>query len=119
MQSAIESGAHGFMSKSYEAHQIVEELELYLTGIMDFRNSAPIPTPETPSAPPPPVDLLAQSDFTKRERQIAELLKQGLSNKEISDKVFLSEGTVKNYMSQIFEKLEVTSRTQAVIKLNQ
>lgn len=117
VQSVVNSGANGFISKGYDSKQMMEELELYMNGIIDFRNNSPSPT-FTEAPKPPSIDPIDSFEFTKRELQIAEFLKQGLSNKEISESVYLSEGTVKNYMSQIFEKMQVTSRTQAVIKLN-
>ncbi len=55
--------------------------------------------------------------LTEREQQIAKMLLMGYSNKEISEKAFISEGTVRNYMSKLYEKLEVKNRTEAVIKL--
>lgn len=117
VQSVIDSGANGFISKAYDSKQMMEELELYMKGIIDFREENS-PSPLEAVQEPSIIDPMTTFEFTKRELQIAELLKQGLSNKEISESVYLSEGTVKNYMSQIFEKMQVTSRTQAVIKLN-
>jgi DNA-binding NarL/FixJ family response regulator len=43
------------------------------------------------------------------------LLAKGLSNSDIADNLFLTEGTVRNYTSEIFKKLSVTDRTQAVV----
>jgi DNA-binding NarL/FixJ family response regulator len=53
--------------------------------------------------------------FTERERDILTLLSQGLSNTEISEKLFLAEGTVRNYTSVLLKKLGVSDRTQAAI----
>ena len=50
------------------------------------------------------------------ERRMVELFLQGKSNREISETVFLAEGTVKNYVSKIMEKLHVESRTELAIK---
>jgi DNA-binding NarL/FixJ family response regulator len=55
------------------------------------------------------------SEFTAREQEIIRLLVQGASNKEIAETLFLSMGTVKNYISQIYSKAEITDRTNAVI----
>ncbi|GAC1405829.1 MAG: response regulator transcription factor [Candidatus Velthaea sp.] len=55
------------------------------------------------------------SDLTTRETDILRLIAGGLSNKEISSKLQLSEKTVKNYISRIFSKLNVTARTQAAV----
>jgi len=53
--------------------------------------------------------------LTAREAEILELLALGLSNTEIAQRLFLSEGTVRNYLSALFAKLGVSDRTQAVV----
>jgi LuxR family maltose regulon positive regulatory protein len=57
---------------------------------------------------------LSISGLSGREREILELLTQGLSNKEIGGKLDLSPFTVKNHLARIFPKLRVRSRTAAV-----
>jgi len=52
--------------------------------------------------------------ITPRELEILELIAQGLSNKEIADRVFVSENTVKTHSSRVFDKLGARRRTQAV-----
>jgi DNA-binding NarL/FixJ family response regulator len=54
--------------------------------------------------------------LTEREEQILQCLAVGLSNKHISERLFLSEGTVKNYISSIYHKLDVKDRVQAALK---
>ena len=53
--------------------------------------------------------------ISKKELQIIELIADGLSNKEIAAQLFLSEGTVRNYLSHILEKLELRDRTQLAV----
>lgn len=53
--------------------------------------------------------------INKKEREIIEEVALGLSNKEISEKLFLSEGTVRNYVSVILEKLDLRDRTQLAV----
>ena len=55
-----------------------------------------------------------QLGITKRELEILELIAQGLSNREIADKLFVSENTVKTHSSRVFDKLSAKRRTQAV-----
>ncbi|GGA29749.1 EAL domain-containing protein [Paenibacillus physcomitrellae] len=57
--------------------------------------------------------------ISARESEVLELLVEGLSNREISDKLFISEHTVKNHISRIFQKLNVTDRIQAMSYVNQ
>ena len=60
-------------------------------------------------------DTTLADTLSPREREILNLLANGLSNVEIAKQLFLSEGTVRNYVSGIFTKLGVTDRTQAAI----
>jgi two-component system NarL family response regulator len=53
--------------------------------------------------------------FTEREREILGLLAQGQSNPEIARRLHLAKGTVRNYVSVIFQKLGVSDRTQAAV----
>ena len=54
--------------------------------------------------------------LTERERDVLRLLARGLNNTDIAERLYLSEGTVRNYVSSIFAKLGVKNRTQAVYK---
>ena len=54
-------------------------------------------------------------DITEKEYEVIQLVAEGFSNKEIAQKLFLSEGTVRNYLSTILEKLELRDRTQLAI----
>ncbi|MGH7419035.1 MAG: response regulator transcription factor, partial [Candidatus Rokuibacteriota bacterium] len=57
----------------------------------------------------------ARSLLTPRELEIARLAASGRSNKEIAEQLFLTEGTVKNYISRIYAKLGARDRTQAAL----
>lgn len=57
----------------------------------------------------------AEDELSLRESEIIRLIAGGLSNKEIGDRLCLSEKTVKNHISRIFSKLQITARTQAAI----
>ena len=72
---------------------------------------APPPTIETPSS-----QELMIEDLTERETEVLTLIAQGKNNKDIAAQLFLSEGTVKNYVSAIMAKLHANDRTQVVIK---
>ena len=57
--------------------------------------------------------------LTQREMDVAKLVAQGKSNKDICHILFLTEGTIKNYLTKIFEKLELTSRTELALFVKQ
>jgi len=71
----------------------------------------PVPAPATFSVNE---QRLKDLGITPRELEILELIAQGLSNREIADKLFVSENTVKTHSSRLFDKLSARRRTQAV-----
>lgn len=86
-----------------------------------------VPVPVLVAAAPPPVDKqfagepfapdeaqLAATGLTPRELEILALIAAGLSNREIAERIFVSENTVKTHSSRVFEKLGARRRTQAV-----
>ena len=60
-------------------------------------------------------DLEKINSLTKREYEVLTLIAEGLSNKDIADRLFISEKTVKNHVSSIFKKIGVNDRIQAAI----
>jgi len=77
--------------------------------------SAPVPV-EVPAAQPFVVDQvrLHALGITPREHEILTLIAEGLSNREIAERLFVSENTVKTHSSRLFDKLQAKRRTQAV-----
>jgi DNA-binding CsgD family transcriptional regulator len=61
-------------------------------------------------------DKLKELGITQREHEILGLIAEGLSNREIGERLFVSENTVKTHSSRLFEKMSVNRRTQAVQK---
>lgn len=72
----------------------------------------PVPAPTGPFAVNEA--QLKHLGITKRELEILELIAQGMSNREIAEKLFVSESTVKTHSSRLFDKLSAKRRTQAV-----
>jgi len=68
------------------------------------------------SGQPKTDSALLMEPLSEREREILRLIGQGASNREIADKLFITEGTVKNHVSNILSKLDVRDRTQAALK---
>lgn len=110
---AAEAGAQGFLLKDASPEDLVEAIERVANGETLL---APVPT-DPVRARYAYRDQAGPSDtFNEREVAILRLLAGGYSNKEIARAVFLSEGTVKNYVSDILDKLGTRDRTRAVLK---
>ena len=113
MLEAVEAGAQGFLLKDAAPEDLrdgilnVQRGESLLQPVATDPVRARFAYRET-SAP--------HRNFSEREIAILRLLAGGYSNKEIARSVFLAEGTVKNYMSDILAKLDARDRTQAVLK---
>ena len=119
---AISAGAHAYLLKDSNESEILETIRAVHSGqsrlspkvagkVMDeLRRQRPsvVATPDENG----PVD----EPLTDREEKVLALVAKGKSNREIADTVFLAEGTVKNYVSKIMEKLNVGSRTELAIK---
>lgn len=73
----------------------------------------PVPAPIKPDFRPK-TEVLAQLGITSRELEVLEQIAQGLSNQEIAEKLFVSLNTVKTHTSNVFSKLGVQRRTQAI-----
>ena len=87
-------------------------------GLKLTRKQEVIVVKEVPVAAIQPFALnkerLRDLGITKRELEILELIAQGMSNREIADRLFVSENTVKTHSSRLFDKLSARRRTQAV-----
>jgi DNA-binding NarL/FixJ family response regulator len=111
--AALKAGADGYLLKDAPSEHVVEAIKAV------FRGESMI----TPSMTKKLVNLHLQqtqvkrddSNLTDREQEVLIGLVEGLSNKEIAEKLFISDKTVKIHVSKIFKKLEVKSRSQAVI----
>ena len=111
ISSAIEAGAEGYLLKSTPADGIVERLRAVKKGAMVFDKGVPLSAKETKkNAPKPKSDLL-----TERENEVLFLVASGFSNNEIAAKLYLSQGTVRNMVSTLLEKLKLRDRTQLAV----
>lgn len=110
--NALRIGAKGYIIKQ-EYETIIPALKAVYSGQNVFGNEiiSKIPDLMNPSA----AFSYEQYDINEKEYQIIEAIANGLSNKEIADKLCLSEGTIRNYLSIILEKLNLRDRTQLAI----
>lgn len=112
--NALKCGAKGYILKQ-DFEGIVPALKAVYSGQSVFGgeivNKLPsIQTTDTRA------EKFAEKGITEKEFEIIELVSKGLSNREIAEQLYLSEGTVRNYLSNILDKLELRDRTQLVVK---
>jgi DNA-binding NarL/FixJ family response regulator len=103
-------GAHGYLSKTLTARDLVSALEAVHAG------EIVISDPPGKAGGPNGLNWPGRGEgLTERESEILALITQGKSNAEVASLTFLSPNTVKSYIRAIYRKIEVGSRTQAVL----
>ncbi|RCK71172.1 DNA-binding response regulator [Desertihabitans brevis] len=105
--AAARAGAAGYLLKAIRGNSLVEAIRSVAAG-RSLLGPAPDPGP-SPERPPAEVRL------SERERQVLELIADGLTNREIAERLFLAEKTVKNNVSSLLAKLGLQRRTQAAV----
>ena len=110
IESARRRGAHGYLSKTLSAHELVVALEAVNRGEVVV-SAPPRRAPRAPG-----LDWPGRSEgLTDREAEVLALITQGKSNAEVAGLTYLSPNTVKSYIRAIYRKIDVASRTQAVL----
>jgi DNA-binding NarL/FixJ family response regulator len=117
---ALRAGAVGYLLKDATASRLVEALQAAARGESVLQPSVAtkliarvtqLPDPQDVPRPQPLVDPL-----TERELEVLRAVADGLSNREAAALLFLSEGTVKNHVTNVLAKLGVRDRTQAALR---
>jgi DNA-binding NarL/FixJ family response regulator len=115
----LRAGALGYLLKDVSGHDLAEAVRTVAAGgvliepsvarkvVTEFARMA------SPARPP---DAGLADPLSEREQEILQLLAQGLSNREIAERLVLAPGTVKNYVTTILQKLGVRDRTQAALR---
>lgn len=113
VHEAIAMGAHGYLLKETDGASLVAAIKRAAAGHSVLDPSLADQMLNLMKRPPgaAPADRLAL--LSPQERRVLALLAEGLTNKGIGDQLGLTEKTVKNYLSNIFDKLQVNRRTQA------
>lgn len=113
IKEAVKNGAEGYILKNQSSDSIVEGLRAVYKGNTVFEKAVVnvISSMFDNKRKKNPEDF----GLTEREVEILTLLSEGLSNKEIAEKMFLSGGTVRNYITSLLEKLQLRDRTQLAI----
>jgi DNA-binding NarL/FixJ family response regulator len=136
---AVRAGAQAYLLKDADEHELLETIRGLRRGesrltpqiarkVMDqFRRLAPVSNAEpvregVPNKPTSEKDPSAQRAATldtqplsDKEEKILQLISEGMSNRQIANTLFLAEGTVKNYVSRIMEKLHANTRTELAL----
>jgi DNA-binding NarL/FixJ family response regulator len=112
---AVRNGADGYLLKDAPRERLLQAIEEVHAGRTPVDSKVAGKLFEQILRTPQKSPTTIGSNLTEREYEILILLSQGKSNAEIAENLFLSEGTVRNYVSSILEKLEVTDRTQAAV----
>lgn len=109
---ALKNGANGYLLKDTDSKELI-------TDIKKVHNNESIIGSQISDSLVTGLQNNSQQDMiaslTNRELEIARAIANGKSNKEISTILFLSEGTVKNYVTNIFEKLQLSNRTEVAL----
>jgi DNA-binding NarL/FixJ family response regulator len=115
----LRAGALGYLLKDVSGSELAEAIRTVAGGgaliepsvarkvLAEFTRLTPSGTAQVERLPEP---------LSERELDVLRLLAQGASNRQIAAQLFLAEGTVKNYISSIFDKLGVDDRTQAALR---
>jgi len=115
----LRAGARGYLLKDVSGHDLAQAVRTVAAGgaliepsvarkvVAQFARLAPPARPAETGLPEP---------LSEREREVLQLLAQGLSNREIAARLSLAEGTVKNYVTNVLQKLGARDRTQAALR---
>jgi DNA-binding NarL/FixJ family response regulator len=110
VESARQQGVHGYLSKTLGARELVLALEAVHAGEIVFND------PPRRARSAPGLDWPGRVEgLTDREAEILALITQGKSNADVATLTYLSPNTVKSYIRSMYRKIDVTSRTQAVL----
>ncbi|WFA08753.1 response regulator transcription factor [Tissierella sp. Yu-01] len=114
---ALKYGASGYLLKDATIEKIVEAiLEAHNGGVLIQPNVAKKMVDMFSQMTPDEVEIDKRvNDLTEREKDIMRRLGEGMSNKEIAKSLFISEGTVKNHITSILNKLDLRDRTQLAL----
>lgn len=116
---ALEEGASGYLLKDMPTDAIVQAIMTVQSGgmVLPKELTSDIVKEIRRNQPSEQINTVPEivKDLTERELEVLNKLGLGLNNKEIAEELYISEGTVKNHVSNLISKLELRDRTQAAI----
>lgn len=116
---ALRAGAIGYLLKDTRSAALVDAIEHAVRGESILEPSVAATVVSELARMPAHRDAAADLGLSEREIAVLRELSRGATNKEISTRLSIAEGTVKNHVTSIFTKLGVTDRTQAALKAQQ
>ena len=121
--AAMRAGARGYVVKGAEPAEVLRAIRAVADGEAIFSPAIAERLMHYFATPPTAPSDVTQSagtplfpDLTEREREVLALIAQGLTNSAIAERLVLSPKTVRNYITEIFSKLQVADRVQAIIR---
>lgn len=114
--AAMRAGARGYLLKGADQQEILRAIRSIANGEAIFAPAIAQRLISFFANPSPPVPPQSFPELTEREREILTLIAQGHNNTEIADRLALSQKTVRNHVSNIFSKLQVADRAQAIVR---
>lgn len=115
VQQAIQAGAAGYLLKDTPSEEVAQAIRSIHRGYVQFGPGIFEKMKSQVTATPEPMLPSGFHELTSREREVLALIGKGASNREIAQALFLSEGTVKNYVTNILSCLDLRDRTQAAL----
>lgn len=112
---ALRSGADGYLLKDTPRNSLIDAVKNTVAGKTYLDPAIAGKLLSVVQQSRKPADSQIINVLSERERDILRLLAKGLTNTDIAQQLFLSEGTVRNYVSEILAKLKVADRTQAAL----
>jgi DNA-binding NarL/FixJ family response regulator len=114
--AAMRGGARGYLLKGADRQEIVRAIDAVTNGELIFGAAVARRIMEFFAAPRPDLPAQAFPELTVREREILALVARGMNNTQITQRLVLSPKTVRNHISNIFSKLQVADRAQAIVR---
>ena len=112
--SAIKAGAVGYLLKDISPPELAKAIQAVHSGETHLHPEITKKLMNQFVSPKSDIEI-TPDELTPREMEVLQLIAQGLSNKELANKLTISEKTVKTHLSSIFSKLHLSDRTQAAI----